>query len=226
MKWRSRRIWRRVRKRRVHAELRKTPWVEKHFREQAEPWEPSNAAREISTAFIEPSKRYLKGVAGEIPVGAEKPAGTLPEIGNDHNVGLVISRAGFDPCLPLAHVVGCSHVCVSVTASDLQTTEFVDQKEIDHAGNRVGAIHRRRAILQDVDVINHWKRNQVNVHAAAESDAVQRTKGDTFAVNQYEGFFGQQAAQIELDRTITAIADVLVDRSACFLRQASCQFRR
>src|SRR2546430_8502642 len=113
MKWRSRRIWRRVRKRRVHAELRKTPWVEKHFREQAEPWEPSNAAREISTAFIEPSKRYLKGVAGEIPVGAEKPAGTLPEIGNDHNVGLVISRAGFDPCLPLAHVVGRSQVCVS-----------------------------------------------------------------------------------------------------------------
>ena len=167
----------------------------------------------------------MKRVSRQVPVRTEKAASTLPEIGDDNDIGLVISRPGFDPCLPFAHDVGCSEICVPITAPDLQSTELVDQKEVDHAGDRVGAIHRRRAILQDVDVINHWKRNQVNVHAAAESDAVQRTKGDTFAVNQYEGFFGQQAAQIELDRTITAIADVLVDGAACFLRQESCQVR-
>src|SRR6266550_1125293 len=147
-----------MRQRGVHAELRNTSGAEKQFRDQAETYKTSNMAREGPAAKIVSPPRYLKGVTGEIPIGAEKPAGTLPEIGNDHNVGLVISGAGFDPCLPLAHVVGCSHVCVSVTASDLHPTEFVDQKEIDHAGNRVGAIHRRRAILQDVDVINHWKR--------------------------------------------------------------------
>src|SRR5439155_14247072 len=101
--------------------------------------------------------RYLKGVTGEIPIGAEKPAGTLPEIGNDHNVGLVISRTCFDPCLPFTHVVGCSQVCVPVTASDLQAAKFVDQKEVDHASNRVGAIQSRRASLQDVGVINPGK---------------------------------------------------------------------
>src|SRR5205823_4509034 len=185
----------------------------------------SNLAGKTPTAIIESPKWYLKRVSRQVPVRTEKAASTLPEIGDDNDIGLVISRPGFDPCLPFAHVVGCSEICVPITAPDLESTELVDQKEVGHAGDRVGAIHRRRAILQDVDVINHWKRNQVNVHAAAESDAVQRTKGDTFAVNQYEGFFGQQAAQIELDRTITAIADVLVDGAACFLRQKSCQVR-
>src|SRR5207248_8442060 len=50
-------------------------------------------------------------------------------------------------------------------------------------------------------------------------------EGDTFSVNQHEGFFGQQPAQVELDSTVTAIADVLVDSAACFLRQESCQVR-
>src|SRR6266480_1019071 len=207
----------------VHAKLRKTSGAKKQFRDQAEAYNTSNVARETPAAIIESPKRYVKGVSRQVPVTSEDATGPLPEIGDDNDIGLVISRPGFQPCLPFAHVVGCSEVCVSVTTPDLQPTELVDQKEVDHAGDRVGAIHRRRAILQDVDVINHWKRNQVNVHAAAESDAVQRTKGDTFAVNQYEGFFGQQAAQIELDRTITAIADVLVDGAACFLRQKSCQ---
>src|SRR5436189_3282787 len=154
----------------VHAKLRKTSGAEKHFREQAE---HSNAARFSRDASIDPTPGYLKGVTGNVPVTAEEAAGTLPEIGNDHNVGLIISRAGFQPRLPLAHIVGRSEVCVPVTAPYLQPTELVYQKEVDHAGDRVGAIHSRRAILQDVDVINHWKRNEVNVYTAAESDAVQ-----------------------------------------------------
>src|SRR5438046_4847138 len=110
-------------------------------------------------AIIDPTPGYFKGVTGEFPVAAEKAAGALPEIGNDHNVGLIISRAGFQPRLPLAHIVRRSEVCVPVTAPYLQPTELVYQKEVDHAGDRVGAIHSRRAILQDVDVINHheWK---------------------------------------------------------------------
>ena len=124
-------------------------------------------------AIIASSPGYLKRVAGNVPVTAEEAAGTLPEIGDDNDIGLVISGPGFQPCLPFAHVVGCSEVCVPVTPPDLQPTELVDQKEVDHAGDRVGAVHRRRAILQDVDVINHRKRNQVNVHTAAEPDGVQ-----------------------------------------------------
>src|SRR6266478_2843971 len=92
----------------------------------------------------------------------------------------------------------------------------------DPAGNRVGAIHSRRAILQYVDVIDHREGNEVNVHASAEPAGVQRTKGDTFSVNEHQGFFGQQAAQVELYSTVTTSA-VEVDGAASFLRQKRCQ---
>src|SRR5205823_12982787 len=152
-------------------------------------------------------------------------AGTFPEIGNDYDIGLVIARAGLDPCLPFTHVVGCSEVRVPITTPDLQPTELVDQKEVNHAGDGVGAVHRRGAVLQDVDVIDHGKRNQVNVHASAESDGVQRTKGDTFSVNQHQGFFRQQAAHVELHSAVPAIGDVQVGGSPRLLRQKSCQVR-
>src|SRR6266481_4114931 len=209
-----------MRQRGVHAQLRKTSGAKKHFREQAE---RSNAARFTQAAVVESPKTCLKGVTGDIPVTAKGAAGTLPEIGDDHNVGLVITGAGFEPCFPLAHVVGRSQICVPVTAPDLQTTEFVDQKEVDHAGNRVGAIHSRRAILQDVDVIDHREGNEVNVHASAEPDGVQRTKGDTFSVNEHQGFFGQQAAQVELNGAVTTSAGVQVLSSARLLWQKRCQ---
>src|SRR5947207_15024318 len=107
-------------------------------------------AREAPTAIITSPPGYLKGVAGYVPVTTKDATGTLPEISNDHNVGLVISRPGFQPCLPFAHVVGCSEVCVPVTPADLQPTELAYQKEVDHAAYRVGAIHCRRHILQHV----------------------------------------------------------------------------
>src|SRR5207237_9655002 len=116
-------------------------------------------------------------------------------------------------------------VRASVTGYDLRPTECVGEKEIDHAGSRVGAIHRRRAILQDVDVINHWKRKQVNVQASAEPDGVQRTKGDTFSVNEHEGFFGQQAAQVELDGAVPASATVQVLGPARLLLPKPCHVR-
>ena len=46
----------------------------------------------------------------------EHAASALPEISNHNDVGLVIAGAGFDPCLPLAHLVGSSHVCVPVSS--------------------------------------------------------------------------------------------------------------
>src|SRR4029453_8566505 len=138
----------------VHAELWCTTRAEKHARSQAE---PSNAARKSPAATIASSPRYVKGVSRQVSVAAEQAAGALPEIRNDHNIGLIIARAGFQTCFPLAHVVGGSQVCVPVTAPDLQPTEFVDQKEVDHASNSVCALKSRRPFLQMVDVINHRK---------------------------------------------------------------------
>src|SRR5947208_401187 len=185
----------------------------------------SNLAGKTPTAIIESSKWYLKRVSRQVPVTTKQAAGTFPEIGNDYDIGLVIARAGLDPCLPFTHVVGCSEVRVPITTPDLQSTELVDQKEVNHAGDGVGAVHRRGAVLQDVDVIDHGKRNQVNVHASAESDGVQRTKGDTFSVNEHQGFFGQQAAQVELDGAVPASATVQVLGPARLLWQKRCQVR-
>src|SRR4029077_5263821 len=121
------------------------------------------------------------------------------------------------------HVVRSAKIRVPVATSNLQPTELVDQKEVNHAGDRIGAIHSGGAVLQDVDVINHRKWKQVNVHTAAEPDGVQRTKGDTFSVNQHQGFFGQQAAQVELNGAVPAGAGVQVLGSPRLLWQKRCQ---
>src|SRR5207253_7967104 len=100
--------------------------AKKQFRDQAE---AADAARFIPAARVKSAK------AGEIPVGrnvavaAEDATGALPEIRNDHDVGLVISSTGFQPCLPLAHLIGCSQVCVSIAAPDLQATERVEDRK-------------------------------------------------------------------------------------------------
>ena len=72
--------------------------------------EPSNVAREVSAAVIKSAKFGEIPVGSKIAVTTENATGALPEIGNDHNISFIISGAGFDPCLPLAHIVGCSHV--------------------------------------------------------------------------------------------------------------------
>src|SRR5262249_14731200 len=118
IKWRSCRVRCRVRQGRVHAGSRNTFWAEKHVRGQSA---ISNATRLIATATIKSPKWDAKRVSRQAPVAAETPAGALPEIGDDHNIGLVIASAGFQPCFPFTHVVGRTQVCITVTASDLQS---------------------------------------------------------------------------------------------------------
>jgi hypothetical protein len=94
----------------------------------------------------------------------------------------------------------------------------VDQKEVDHAGDSVGAIDSRGAILQDVDVIDHGEGYQVNVRTSASASAGQRTISHPFAINENQGLLGQQAAQVKLDGAVTGVADVQVDSPARLLR--------
>src|SRR4030095_14682700 len=115
---------------------------------------------------------------------------------------------------------------VSIIASDFQTTEFVDQEEVDHAGDRVRPVHSRGAILEDVHVIDHRKGYQVDVHTAAETGGTQRTIRDAFAIDEHQSLLRQQTAQVELDRAITAVADVQVNRAARRLRNEFLQVCR
>ena len=101
----------------------------------------------------------------------------------------------------------------------------MDQKEVDHTGNGVGAIHSRGTILEDVDVIDHREGNEVNVHASAKAGDAQRTSDDTFAIDQDQSLFGQQATQVELDGAVTTVADVEVDRAPGLLRDKLLQVR-
>src|SRR5260370_6762225 len=118
VEWRSRRVRSRMRQRRVHTEYRIPAGAEKEARQQAA---TLNAARLIPTARFNSSKRNKETVGRNIAVPTEDPAGAFPEIGNDHDIGLVISGAGFQPCLPLAHIIGCSHLGVAAGASDFRT---------------------------------------------------------------------------------------------------------
>src|SRR3954470_10645586 len=64
-----------------------------------------HATREVATALIESAELGKIPVRRNVTVTAEDAAGALPEIGNDHDIGFVVSRAGFDPCFPLAHFI-------------------------------------------------------------------------------------------------------------------------
>src|SRR5882724_9816246 len=75
-----------------------------------------HAAREIAAARIKAAELDEIPVRRNIAVPTENATGALPEIGNDHDISFVVSGAGFDPCFPLAHFIGRSQVCISVSA--------------------------------------------------------------------------------------------------------------
>src|SRR5438094_5942653 len=90
-----------------------------------------NLARFIGATGIAPAKGYRLRVTGNIAVGA---VNSLPivGIGNDKDVGLVISRTCYQPSLCLARIIGGTQIRIADTAADLETAEFVFQKNVDH----------------------------------------------------------------------------------------------
>src|SRR5262245_19279661 len=79
----------------------------------------SIVTREVPAAVIKSAKRDKIPVGRNVAVAAEHAAGPLEEIGYDNNICLVISGTGLDPCLPLAHIIGCAKIGVAVSAPDL-----------------------------------------------------------------------------------------------------------
>src|SRR5436190_11412353 len=158
--------------------------------------ERADDAGKIETAIIKSAPSILVRVTGNVAI-TTVDGGPIVGIGNDHDIGLVISRPGNHPCFRLACVIGGAQVRIANTASNLQTTEFVFQKDIEHTGHRIAAINGRGAILQDVDVINHWEGNEIDVHPR---DAGRGTCGNpsattdyrsTFSIDENQSFFGQ-----------------------------------
>src|SRR5438067_2446065 len=91
----------------------------------------------VTTARVEASERHKESVRRNITVTTEHATKAFPKIGDHNDVGLVVPRASFDPCLPLSNLVGRSQVRVPISSADFQTAELMDQEEVDHAGDRV-----------------------------------------------------------------------------------------
>src|SRR5207248_9236224 len=146
--------------------------------------------------MIESAPRKLVRVTGNVAV-ATIDSGPIVGIGNDHDIGLVISRPGNHPGVELSHVIGGAQVGVANTAPDLQTTEFVFQKDVKHTGHRIAAINGRGAILQNVDVINQWEWNEIDVHprdagrSSCGNPAAATNYRSALSINENQSFFGQ-----------------------------------
>src|SRR5437667_6198958 len=117
-----------MRQRRVHTEYRSPAGAEKQTRKETT---ALHAARKVAAAIIEPTKRYLKPIAGNIPVPAEDTTEPLPEISDHNDVSLVVTGASLEPSVPFAHLIGRSQIGVAVLGSDFQTTVLVNQEEVD-----------------------------------------------------------------------------------------------
>src|SRR5947208_7235780 len=158
--------------------------TEKQTGDQTRSPATSNVAREVSAPSIKSSKGVEIPVARNVAIPTENTAGTLPEIGNDNDIGLVVTGAGFDPGFPFTHLIGGAEICVAVSASNFQATEFVDQEEVDHTSDSVRPVHSRRAILEDIHVIDHRERYQIDVRPCTATSAAQRTISHPLAVDQ------------------------------------------
>src|SRR6476660_5247136 len=172
-----------------------------------------NLARPIGAAKINASPWYSLRIASKVAVTGENGL-PIVGIGNDQDIGFVISRAGNHPGFCLARIIGGAQVRIANTAAQLETAEFVFQKNIDHTCHRIAAINGRGAILQDVDVINHWERNEIDVNANSVC-----IRCDAFSIDENQSLFRQQTTQVWYDGAIPAKGDVLVDGRAHLLWQ-------
>src|SRR5947207_3529487 len=83
-----------------------------------------NFTRAIAAPSITASEWYCLRIASKVAVAAENGVTTVA-IGNDNDVGFVISSACNQPRLGFARVIGSSQIGVPNCASDLKASEFV-----------------------------------------------------------------------------------------------------
>src|SRR6185312_14137446 len=96
IEWRMGRVRSRMRWRRVNPKLCWPSRSEEHSGKQPT---ALHTAGLVTAAHLKPTKRHKEAVGRKIQVSTEYATRALPEIGNDHDIGLVIAGARFDPCL-------------------------------------------------------------------------------------------------------------------------------
>ena len=78
--------------------------------------------------------------------------------------------------------------------------EILLEDDVDDAGDRVGAVDRRGAILQHFDPLDHFKRNLVQVDKAALRVVGEHRRRDAATVEKNEGGVRAQAAERDAGR--------------------------
>src|SRR5205814_9818932 len=96
-------------------------------------------------------------------------------------------------------IIGETKVGVAVAGVNLQTTEAVDQEDVDHAGHSFGAVNRRGAVLQDVDVVDQTKREPVEINRRRSG------VGKSSTVLQNQGLFWIDTAQTDTGAAVTTV---------------------
>src|SRR4029434_848792 len=76
------------------------------------------------------------------------------------DAGLVIAETEHQRSGEFTGILVCR---IAVFDVDLRVAVIAPQLEVDHTGNRVRAVSRRSAILQDLDTLNRGARNGIEV---------------------------------------------------------------
>src|SRR5204862_7671592 len=116
-------------------------------------------------------------------------------------------------------IVGGAEIGVAIAKVNFgMILKSVNQPNVKHTSNRVGAVNGGNAVLQNVDVINQPNRKHVEVDCATEKGieldgiAGKTVRRETPSILQDKGFFGTKTAQIDFRLAITEGIYVFIDR--------------
>ena len=138
----------------------------------------------------------------------------------NHDVCLVVTGTCEQVACFFTAIVGETKVGVAVAGVNLQTTEAVDQEYVDHASHSFGAVNRRGAILQDVDVVDQTKREPVEINRRRARG------GESSTVLQNEGLFWIDTAQTDTGAAVATVGVVLSRVGSCRGRNSQHQVGR
>ena len=131
-----------------------------------------------------------EGGLGEVAV-ANLQVLRLQHFGGEHGVDVL----GCGPAPDAAGAGGAGRVVVLVGRRELQPLEVAPRDEVGHARHGVRAVHRRRALLQDLDPVQRNRRKGVHVHEPAAVHP-HRHVGMPPAVEQHQRSRRPQAAKV------------------------------
>ncbi len=93
---------------------------------------------------------------------------------------------------------------------DVDAIEFLLQDDIDHPGDGIRAVDRRGAAAEDLDAVDHDRRDVRQVGEVHRAAIGGRVVGDAPAVDQHQRVVGAEIAQVEgVGRRLPGVAVVL-----------------